>query len=149
MLVSELKKKRRVFISHGLAEVSMARRLANSLAGMGIDVVEPSERIAAGDNFGSALAASLKSADGMVILLTPDAVNSPLLNQELTYALAHPRFKGRVVPVLARKTSDYPWILRHMHPVKFEGAVVSAAAEIAGRLRRNSRSAKKATPNRS
>ena len=126
-----------VFLSHGLAETGLAQELAEALSHLGLHVSEPSTRVLQGDNFASAIASALKSASGMVVILTPNSVKSPLLQLEIAYALKRPRFKNKVVPVITGKISSYPWILRQMKPVPFGRDLSAMASDVAKRLSTN------------
>jgi hypothetical protein len=124
-----------IFLSHGLAETGLAQALAEALSQQGLLVSEPSTRMLQGDNFASSIASALKSADGMVVILTPASVKSPLLQNEIAYALKRPRFKNKVVPVITGKIQTYPWILRQMKPIQFGGDFSVTASDVAKRLR--------------
>src|SRR5207248_640403 len=124
-----------VFISHGLAESGFAQELAEALSHQGFRVSEPSIRVLQGDNFASSLASALKGADRMVVILTPNSVKSPLLQNEIAYALKRPRFKNKVVPIITSKVESYPWILRQMKPIPFSHDLSATASNVAKRFR--------------
>ena len=113
----------------------MAQELAEALSEQGIHVSEPSTRVLQGDNFASSIASALKSADRMVVILTPNSVKSPLLQNEIAYALKRPRFKNNVVPVITGKVESYPWILRQMNPIQFHDNISATASNLAKRFR--------------
>jgi hypothetical protein len=124
-----------VFISHGLAEAGLAQEFAEALTREGLRVAEPSARILAGENFAASLASALKSSDRMVVLLSPDSVKSPLLQNEIAYALKRTRFKNKVVPVITGKIESYPWILRQMKPIELGCNLSATASSLAKRFR--------------
>lgn len=126
---------KRVFLSHGLAETGLAQELAEALSQQGLLVSEPSTWVLQGDNFASSIASALKSADGMVVILTPASVKSPLLQNEIAYALKRPRFKNNVVPVITGNIQTYPWILRQMKPIHLGRDFSVMASSVAKRLR--------------
>jgi len=86
-----------------VAEAGLAQDLAEALAREGIRVAEPSTRALQGNNFALSIASALESADGMVIILSPDSVKSPWLQNEIAYAIKRPRFKNKVIPIIIGK----------------------------------------------
>jgi hypothetical protein len=50
----------------------------------------------------------------MVVLLSPEATQSELVQREIDFALGSLQFKDRLVSVLVRPTEDIPWILRKL-----------------------------------
>ncbi|MCI0536688.1 MAG: toll/interleukin-1 receptor domain-containing protein [Verrucomicrobiales bacterium] len=124
-----------IFISHGLAESGLAQELAEALSQQGFHVSEPSTRVLLGKNFALSLASALKGADRMVVILSPNSVKSPLLQNEISYALKRPRFKNNVVPVITGKVDSYPWILRQMKPIQFGSDLFVTASSLAKRFR--------------
>jgi hypothetical protein len=129
-----MKKSERVFISHGLAESSLAQELAEALTQEGVRVTEPATEVLQGDNFAESIASALKGADHMIVLLTPNSVKSPLLQNEIAYALNRPRFKDHVIPVITGKVTSYPWILRQMEPISLHNDIAVTASDLAKRF---------------
>jgi hypothetical protein len=42
------------------------------------------------------------------------------MQHEIEYALGQERFSGRLIPVMVRKTNEFPWILKHFGMVRYE-----------------------------
>ncbi len=66
---------------------------------------------------------ALEEADFMVILLTPKALDSDLLRQDLQYALFKLKFQGRFFSVLLGPTfssREVPWILFKLPHLQIE-----------------------------
>ena len=126
--------RKNVFLSHGLAEAGLAQELAQALSHEGFHVSEPSTRVLQGGNFAASIASALETADRMVVLLTPNSVKSPLLQNEIAYALKRLRFKDRVVPVITGNIQSYPWILRQMNPIHLGRDFSVMASDVAKRL---------------
>ncbi len=56
----------------------------------------------------------MKSAEAMVVLLSPEAIESRWVSHEIEYALGAKRLQDRLIPVLVRPTKKIPWILREL-----------------------------------
>ena len=54
----------------------------------------------------------------MIVLVTPQGVNSEWVSREIEYAIGSRKYEGRLIPVMGRPTSDIPWVLRHFHIVR-------------------------------
>jgi hypothetical protein len=107
----------KVFLSHARKDAALARQLAERLARGRKDVAVwiPEEEIAPGDNWAKKIGKALDNSDMMVILLTPAALESDALRQNVEFALMSKKFEGRVFSVFVGPTlqagKDVPWIL--------------------------------------
>jgi len=104
----------KVFLSYHVSDRVAAQGIKKGLVAAGLEVVDPIQDAAPGDNLFEIAAKALEESQAMVFVLSPDAAASPWAKKELEYALSEPRFEGRVVPVIARPTKDVPWILGKM-----------------------------------
>lgn len=107
----------RVFISYSFEDRELARELLSKLSDAGLEVVDPHNEAASGDNVALKVGKALDSADAMVVLVSPEAMKSPSIRQEIDYALGSPKFQGRLVSVVVRPTKDMPWILERLPQV--------------------------------
>ncbi len=110
-----------VFISHANGDAQLAHHLAKILRESGIKVWDDTQ-ILPGDNWGIKLGEALQESDAMVVLLTPNSVNSPNLNFETGYALGDKSYKGRLIPVIVAPrgvlpNEAIPWVLRKLNMV--------------------------------
>ena len=67
----------KVFVSHSHADSELAARVSKALRNEGLDVWDPDLNLLPGDNWAAEVARALEESDAMVVLLTPDAINSP------------------------------------------------------------------------
>lgn len=111
---------KKIFLSHAARDKQFAAQLALRLRAEGFDVFLP-EELPVGANFALEIGRKLEKADIMVVLLSPEAVESSAVQREIEYALTSRRLKGRVVPVQVRPTKDIPWILRNMNFLDLRG----------------------------
>jgi hypothetical protein len=97
-----------VFISHAYSDAKLASRLAKTLRESGLKVWDDTQ-ILPGDNWGKKLGEALQESDAMVVLLTPNSLNSPSLSFETGYALGDQNYKGRLIPVIAAPRGELPY----------------------------------------
>ncbi|MCI0335287.1 MAG: toll/interleukin-1 receptor domain-containing protein [Planctomycetes bacterium] len=105
----------KIFLSYARKDIALARELAKQLSRVGFDVWNSDEAIAPGDNWAKKIGKALDDSHLMVILLTPKAMESDWLRQEIEYALGSRKYEGRVFTVFAGPVleagKDMPWIL--------------------------------------
>ena len=110
----------KVFISHAHSDERLAHKVAAILEQAGLEVWDAKREIMPGDNWAQEVSNALQESEAMVVLLTPDAVQSQWMRWEMRweieYALTKKRFRS-LIPVVAGDpsvldTEDVPWILR-------------------------------------
>lgn len=117
----------KVFISHSHAEAPWAARVSDALEQTGLEVWNSDRNLLPGDNWAAEVARALEESEAMVVLLTPDAVNSPYVKREMEYALGAKSYSNRLIPVVIgdRKrlpADQIPWIGRRLPWVELESA---------------------------
>jgi|SRR5580704_14616355 hypothetical protein len=113
----------------------MARELATHLEKAGFDTWDPADARFPGDNWALRIGKALQESEAMVVLISPDSMKSQTVRQEIDYALGSPQYKGRLIPVVVKATSEIPWILKKFPSVSIGGNVPKAIGEIAGYLK--------------
>lgn len=113
----------KVFISHSRKDKGLAQRVAATLQDAGLEVWDDQTEILPGDNWAEKVAQALRESEAMVVLFTPNAIDSNIVRREVEYALGEERYRNRLIPVLAgppEKISEQniPWILRRQQLVK-------------------------------
>jgi len=116
-----------VFISHSAGDRELAQKLTAALKAEGLNVFDMYSDIYPGENWAEKLAAALREADAMLVLITPGSELSPNVSYELSYALGKQEFKGRVFRVLVSghgetSTANIPWILNRFPAFELPGA---------------------------
>src|SRR5688572_22397756 len=76
-----------------------------------------------GDNWAEKVATGLKDSNAMVVLMTPDALESDAVQSTISYALSEPAFSRRLIPVFVGDSADsltdkMPWIFKHLRTFK-------------------------------
>ncbi|MBI2925102.1 MAG: toll/interleukin-1 receptor domain-containing protein [Verrucomicrobia bacterium] len=123
-----------VFISHSHKDQRVAEELTARLAAAGVKVWLAEKEVLPGDNWSLAVGKALQRSDAMVVLLSPDAVESPDVRREIAFAFASPRFEGRVVPVVVRPTGGIPWFLRTFPLIQLRGTRGQSLKRVAEKI---------------
>ena len=125
-----------VFISYSEANKTLAQNLRSSLVKEGHSVPNFATDIAAGSNWHKELGKALEQSEAMVVLLTPESVNSSSVRSDIDYALSNPRFRNRLIPVMVRPTQAVPWILKKLNRkmIRASNDLSQTAREIASAL---------------
>ena len=123
-----------IFLSHSSADKEFARELSERLSDAGFGVWSD-EELLPGDNWAEEIAEALNQSKAMVVLISPEATRSRWINREIEYALANPRFEGRLFTFMVKPTPEdqFPWILRHLNVVK-TGDAKEASRQVARAL---------------
>jgi hypothetical protein len=103
-----------VFISYSLEDGEFARKLISRLQKAGLEVWDAASQVAVGDNWALKTGKALEKSDAMIVLISPASAKSHMVQKEIEYALTKERFQDRLIPVVVKPTTKYPWILEHM-----------------------------------
>ena len=122
-----------VFISHASADADWARKLAEALKRSGLNAWDASDNVAPGDNWSLEVGKALEKAGAMIVLLSPASASSDSVKREIDYAITSKRFRGRLIPVLVKQTTEFPWVLARLQLE--QGDPSHVARKIAKRLR--------------
>jgi hypothetical protein len=114
------KKPSQVFLSYAEIDRNKARKIADELRGSGFQVWDPEREILPGGDWTAELKGALDNSEAIVVLISPEAMQSRWLSYEIAYALGEKRFRGRLIPVFIRPTKRAPWILDSLQPVRYE-----------------------------
>src|SRR4051794_16886023 len=103
----------KVFLSHARKDDDLARKLGEQLTRTGFTVWLPEEQITLGDNWAKKVGKALDDSELMVILLTPKAMESDRVRQDIEFMLGAKKFAGRVFSVFvgsaAAARKHMPW----------------------------------------
>ena len=110
----------KIFLSYSGADREAAQKIAVHLREGGLQVWDPEMEILPGSDFTSTLKKALDSVEAVVVLISPEALESRSVSLEIEYALGAKRLRGRLIPVFLRPTKDAPWILQSLQPVRHE-----------------------------
>ena len=123
-----------IFISHSQKDQKIARELRSELAAAGMKVWLAADEVLPGANLSAEVGKALEHSNAMVVLLSPDAVESRNVRSEITYALSSPKFEGRVFPVVVKPTKDIPWFLQTLPLIQSPGIHPQSVRRIAEKV---------------
>jgi hypothetical protein len=113
----------KVFLSYAHTDKTLAKKVADGLKRAGFDVWENFNEIIPGENWADKTAQALSESEAMVVLLTPDSLNSPYVMSEFNYALGNKTYKGRLIPVVIGSPDSLPeeklpWIIKNLQTIR-------------------------------
>ncbi len=111
-----------MFLSHSSRDRSFAEKLARVLRAHGIPVWYSGTDIVGAQQWLDEIGDALARCDWFIVVLSPSAVKSKWVKQELHYALRQTQYDETIVPVVRRK-SDYEalsWMLENFQMVDFQ-----------------------------
>ena len=120
----------KIFLSYASEDREQAHVIAEALRDEGHDVY-PAK------SWPQDVRAAMRRAEAFVVLLSPAAVGSPYVNEEIQQALLSERFADRLVPVVLKASPHIPWILQTMQPIPAKPSPKIAARTISKRLQRH------------
>jgi hypothetical protein len=116
----------KVFLSHARKDTRLAYQLAQQLTRAGFSVWLPDEHINPGDNWAKKTGLALDESELMVVLLTPKALESDLVRQDIELAISSRKFEHRLFTVFvgpARQAGKHvPWVLLDLPHRQVESA---------------------------
>lgn len=111
----------KVFISYSSKDEALASKLVEALEGAGLDAWYKKREVMPGDNWAEKIASGLKESNAMVVLVTPDALESDAVQSSISYALGEKAFSKRLIPVIVGDSAEFkdriPWIFKRLHTV--------------------------------
>src|ERR1044071_7274289 len=110
-----------VFISYSEKDQKFAKELSSRLSAAGVRTWLAGENVLPSDNLPLEVGKALQKSDAMIVLLSPDAVESRFVRSEIRYALSSPKFEGRLIPVIVKPTKGIPWFLKSLPTVRPRG----------------------------
>ena len=111
----------RVYISYSRKDSDFVRRLAGDLERNGVSVLMDANTIRAGAEWASPFEQTIREADALLVVLTPDAVNSASVKREVYTATAGEQRTSpkRVIPLLVKQVEEIPFYVSTPEPLNF------------------------------
>lgn len=113
--MADQEKKQQVFISYSRKDIKFARRLAADLEEAGFDIWWDISDLKGGDDWVRFIPAAIQASQFLVVLLSPDSIQSEWVAKEYSYAL---RLRKKIVPAMIRQC-DVPFALNTINYVDF------------------------------
>lgn len=113
----------KVFISYSRKDEALADKVAAILEEAGLDAWYDKREIMPGENWAEKIAKGLKESDAMVVLLTPNALESDSVRLDIDFALSENAYNKRLIPVIVGEQAELPalkipWIFKHLKTVR-------------------------------
>src|SRR6185295_5053346 len=107
----------KVFISYSSRDEVLATKLVESLEEAGLNAWYKKREVLPGDNWAEKIADGLRESNAMVVLVTPDALESDAVQSSISYALGEKAYSQRLIPVIVGDVADFPkdripWIFK-------------------------------------
>ena len=112
----------KVFITHSHGNRPLYRQVVRTLKQAGLDVWDDEYDTYPSDNWAKVTGKALQKSDAMVVLITPDALDSVIVHRDVSFALSNIQFEYRVIPVLVGveqsvAAKSFSWIIRNLELV--------------------------------
>ena len=112
----------KVFITHSHGNRPLVRQVVQTLKQAGLDVWDDEYDTYPSDNWAKVTGEALEQSDAMVVLITPDALDSVIVSRDISFALGNIQFEYRVVPVLvgvehSAASEKLGWIMHHLDSI--------------------------------
>ena len=114
--------------------LKIAKALTSKLSVPAVKVWLADNEVLPGENLSLETGKALEQSNAMVVLLSPDAVESRYVRSEIAYALSSPKFEGRVIPVVIKPTKDIPWFLHTLAMIHARGTDAQSVKRIAEKI---------------
>ena len=92
-----------VFLSHSSSDRdnrALIQKITDELRQSGMEVWDDTREIYPGDNWAQVTSQALEESQAMVVLLTPESLDSKWIRWDLAFAASNVSYKNRVVSVL-------------------------------------------------
>ena len=123
---------REVFLSHSGRDREFATELAEVLRRHGVPVWYSRTNILGAQQWHDEIGAALKRCHWFIIVLSPHAVRSMWVKNELLFALNHRRFRNKIIPLLYRscRYERLSWTLSNFEIIDFRASVEDGCREL-------------------
>jgi len=116
-----------VFLSHASQDRRFASRVADALRAEDISVWYSRTHLRGAQQWHDEIGKALARCDWFLLVVSPNALASRWVKQELLYALRSPRYDERIVPLIYRRCNDedleqLSWTLRSYQHIDFTRA---------------------------
>jgi TIR domain len=112
----------KVFLSHSNDyedDRDLIQKITDELTRAGMEVWDDTQEIYPSDNWAKITSQALEESQAMVVILTPESIDSKWIKWDIEFALTNGSYKHRLIPVLVGDPSRFseesiPWIFKHL-----------------------------------
>jgi len=110
-----------LFVSYAHEDHAFGARLTKALRRHGVETWFAPVRLLAANQWHDEIGKALRRCDWMIVLLSPAAVRSFWVKQELLYAVGNPRYRNRITPLVWKRcnAARLSWTLPAFQAVSF------------------------------
>lgn len=93
----------KVFLSHSSSDSDdreLIQKITDELTRSGMEVWDDTREIYPGDNWAQVTSQALEESQAMVVLLTPESLDSKWIMWDIGFAMVNVSYKHRLIPVL-------------------------------------------------
>ena len=125
----------KVFVTHAESDELLAREVVRALGQAGLEVWDEAVEVYPSDNWAKVIGEALEQAEAMVVLLTPEALDSTRVVRDIQFALTKITFKDRLISVLVdidharAKEKDHARAKEKMPIIRFSKMITMPASE--------------------
>ena len=109
-----------IFLSYAGKDREIAQSVGRELSKAGFRVWDQALEILPGADWAAEISSALRSAEAMLVFISPDFMASDYVSRDIQYALGAKHLRDRLIPIVIRPTKDMPWILNSLTPLKYE-----------------------------
>jgi hypothetical protein len=107
----------KVFISYSRKDLNFVQGFAQTLMSNSVDVWWDLSSMQGGDDWTDAIPQAIESCDMVIVVLSPNSIQSDWVQKEYTYALNH---KKRIIPILYQ-ACEIPFALVNINYIDIQG----------------------------
>jgi len=97
----------------------LIQKITEELTKSGLDVWDDNDQIYPGDNWAQKTSQALEESQAMVVLLTPESLDSKWIRWDIQFAMFNVSYRDRLIPVMVGDPNRFdpeklPWIFRNL-----------------------------------
>lgn len=111
----------KVFLSHSSNDRDLIQKITDELTREGMEVWDDTREIYLSDNWAQMTSQALEESEAMVVLFTPESIDSKWIKWSIGFALGNISYDHRLVPVLVgdpdrfpEEDLPFPWIFENL-----------------------------------
>lgn len=108
----------KAYLSYALPDRDLAQRMVAELRKSGHEIWFDEFELTPGTAWGREIDKALKASRAMIVLVSPESMQSKEVHREIGHAFLSRNFAHRVLPVYVKPTDDVPWFLRTQKGVR-------------------------------
>ena len=104
----------KVYLSYAQPDEKFARKVYDAATAAGHEVWFDALALYPGESWGKQIDKALRESHAMIVLISPDSMNSQWVGREISFAVGNINYQNRLIPVYLRPAKDVPWIVERL-----------------------------------